>query len=163
MKKKIIFLITLLTLGVVACQKEKLPLNKGQTLPVASNNVYTPQQKFAPDACTFWKIKSFICGNEDLTAKFKAFTFELYADNSARATDGYYTVQGKWWIEPWTNQYYFYFDGNGIVPYDWNGARMSSYFNNLNGYWNILKQYPTGMVLCMTSYSDYKQLYLENL
>jgi hypothetical protein len=155
MKK--IFLVTaiIFAMGMVACQKETIvnAPNRDTEKAFLSGS---PDAKFGPVALLTWKIDLFTKNNEDITSRFSPFRFEIASDNSAVATDGKVFIPGKWDIV--NDQYFFYFEISGV---ELSGAQVDydlTIFNDLNGYWNIVKKYPDAVLLEMTGAKLYKQM-----
>lgn len=150
MKKKFLIVIALLAIGMFGCQKEGVMNNPDQNSASFSFDV-------KPGPLTqLWTIGSFIINKDDVTRAFDSFVFEFYPDNTARATDGYIEIPGKWDVV--NDQYFFYFEISKvnvtISPVDY----QLGLFTELNGYWNIIKKYPTGVLLRMSSISSFKEL-----
>jgi len=160
MKTKITIAILVLAIAMTGCRKETITGNPAAAANSSTSSI-TGSLAGKPAPASMWKVTNFIRNGDDITGMFDSFIIMLSVKNNAGITNGYITIPGTWELAG--NIYRFSFDINAAdIPSSSTFINLAI-FNELNGDWNIIKTFPTGVLLESTMGKEYKLLQLENL
>ena len=159
MKLNLMFVLLVMTIGMMSCSKDTLIDNSRQD-PVITSPASNPLDT-KPAPSSVWRVVLFVYNDNDITSHFNSYTIMLLGKDQASFTNGNISIPGVWKLLG--DQYYFFFDVDGL---DYPGSPFLScmtLFKELNGTWTITRTYPSGMVLEMPTEKGDKLLQMEHL